>query len=536
MFLKIKEIKNIQYIIIITLLIFKINFKSIFAYEATISREEGHFIEHIELEDYDKKEYIDIDDMVKAFKMVKYWHPANQKVIIEYERYKIEMFIDNPKIIMGKNDEKKILDMHDPLRIINGKIMIPLSFIYNNIAEITEMKIIWDPKEKILKINKFEYNVTNVRVHPYPNFIRVAIDITKELDYKVEKQLSSRLAISITGGIIDTNKCKITAEDNLIKEIVSFQNKDIAMIYVDIKDKSATFKNFLLTNPYRIVIDITGTKIKEKVDTTLTVKPHESPAFIVEKEVKVKEKEITAQEKEPEEEKKSEKSTKINTIVIDPGHGGKDPGAIGPTGLKEKDAVIKIAKELRNLIVKYLGTRVILTREGDYFVSLEERTHIANFNHADLFISIHTNASFRSRSSGFEVFYFSASMNIDPYALAIVKKENSVMRLEDNKSKMNDIDIIVYDILQTEYVKESKEFALITQASLDIKMNNRNRGIKQGPFFVLRNARMPSILVESSFITNRRDEDNLRKDSHLNEIAKAVYNSIVKYKKKVEKK
>ncbi|MBI4650739.1 N-acetylmuramoyl-L-alanine amidase [Candidatus Desantisbacteria bacterium] len=511
------------------------------AYEITISIDEGHFIDHAEIEEYDNKEYISIDDVVRVFRMVKYWHPNNQKLVLEYEKYSIEMIIDNTQIIVEKDNNKKIIEINDPPLIINGKIMVPMTFVYNNIASMAGKKILWDQKTKTLKVNKFVYNITNLRAQTYKNFTRIAIDIAKEMEYRIEKQISTRLSVIIPGGIADTLKCKSEINDALIKEIISFQNKDDAVIYIDFKDKASTYKSFLLTNPYRIVIDISGgegIKVKnEKYETTLPVvkaKDFNTTSIQVKevKEVKEEKQKISSISGG----KQEETNKKISIIVLDPGHGGKDPGAIGPSGLKEKDVVLKIAKELKNLLVKHLGTRVILTREGDYFVSLEGRTHTANFNHADLFISIHTNASFKARSQGFEVFYFAAGMNIDPYALAVVMKENSVMQMEEKKSlQMSDIDIIVYDILQTEYVKESKNFAAIAQRALDQKLDNRNRGIKQGPFFVLRNARMPSVLVEASFITNRKDEENLKSNEYISKIARALYDSVIKYKKDVER-
>ncbi|MBI5416878.1 N-acetylmuramoyl-L-alanine amidase [Candidatus Poribacteria bacterium] len=488
---------------------------------------------------YGNSDYISIDDVVRIFKMVKYWHPTNQKVILEFDHYKIEMFINNSRITIEQKNEKKNIEASEPPRILNGKVMLSMTFVTKNIAEMVNLSVIWVANEKTLKVNKSAYTVNKIRVNAYPNYTRIAIDVSKDFDFKIDKQISTRLSVAIPGGIIDIAACKWEDKDVLIKEIVAIQNKNEAMLYIDLKSKSLNYKSFLLTNPFRFVIDVIGDKAKiEKLETTLVTRHPEIDSTKI---TKIKETDEKAVKNVVQEEEKQgvvfKEKRPLSIVVIDPGHGGKDPGAIGPTGLKEKDVVLKISKELRNLLVKNLGIRVILTREGDYFIPLEERTRIANFNKADLFISVHTNASFKARSEGFEVFYFSAGMNIDPYALAVVKKENSVMKLEENKiNKMSDIDIILYDVLQTEYVKESKEFAIFAQQAIDKKLSSKNRGVKQGPFFVLRNARMPSVLVESNFITNRKDEENLKKDTFLNEIARALFDSVVKYKKKIEKK
>ncbi len=227
---------------------------------------------------------------------------------------------------------------------------------------------------------------------------------------------------------------------------------------------------------------------------------------------------------------------RIDLVVIDPGHGGRDPGAIGRKGLKEKDVVLDIAHRVSSRL-KEKGIRIIMTRDRDQFVSLDERAAIANRNRADLFLSIHANAAFSRRANGFETFYVSEA--VDDHARAIAAIENSVLELENNNSRKkldNTLHAILWDLAYTEFRVESIEWGELLQRELCKIARGENRGVKPGPFYVLKGAQMPSILVEVGFISNVVEESSLRKSSYRDKIADAIANSVLYYKKVYEKK
>ena len=217
---------------------------------------------------------------------------------------------------------------------------------------------------------------------------------------------------------------------------------------------------------------------------------------------------------------------KIARIVIDPGHGGHDTGTIGPTGLKEKDVVLEVALKLQKLIEEKAGAEVIMTRTNDTFIPLEERTAVANEKAADLFISIHANAS-RSRSArGIETYYLNLTSN--PEALEVAARENAT-----TQESVHELQNLIKKIAMTEKVEESQEFATLVQreiySRLNAGRNQRNRGVKKAPFVVLIGANMPSILTEISFLTNPYDERLLKKSDYREKIADALYRGIARY-------
>lgn len=221
----------------------------------------------------------------------------------------------------------------------------------------------------------------------------------------------------------------------------------------------------------------------------------------------------------------------LKTIVIDPGHGGEDTGAIGPSGIKEKDINLAIAKKLEKLLSRKTGARIILTRADDTFIPLEQRTAIANKNRADLFISIHANAAYKKGASGIETYFLNFEAT-DEDAKRAADFENAVVsaanKNQDNKNA-DDLKTILMDMAQTEFLNESGSLAEIMQENLCRTLKVENRGIKQAPFIVLAGAAMPAVLLEVGFISNKKDEKKLASKQTQEAIATAIYKSIARF-------
>jgi N-acetylmuramoyl-L-alanine amidase len=218
---------------------------------------------------------------------------------------------------------------------------------------------------------------------------------------------------------------------------------------------------------------------------------------------------------------------KISRIVLDPGHGGHDLGTIGTKGLYEKDLVLSLAQELQSLLQDELGAEVILTRNDDTYIPLEERTSIANQHHADLFVSIHANSSKIHSISGIESYYLD-------FAKTNVEREIAARENATSSKTIGDLEDLIKKIAQADKSAESRELATIVQRKLyssasKIIPATQNRGVRSAPFVVLIGANMPSILTEVAFISNPRDERLLNKSINRKELAKALYSGIVAY-------
>ncbi len=214
---------------------------------------------------------------------------------------------------------------------------------------------------------------------------------------------------------------------------------------------------------------------------------------------------------------------KVARVVIDAGHGGKDTGTVGPTGLTEKELVLDVARRLKALITEELGAEVVLTREDDSFVPLETRTAIANQAEADLFLSIHANASDMTSIRGFETFFLNFTTSRE--GLDLAARENAASQLA-----ISELQDIVRRIVLRDKIDESREFASHIQKSMASNRDlGRDRGVKEAPFVVLIGANMPSILSEISFISNPDDERLLRGDDRRQQIADALFDGVRSY-------
>lgn len=223
-------------------------------------------------------------------------------------------------------------------------------------------------------------------------------------------------------------------------------------------------------------------------------------------------------------------SRKIKTIVLDPGHGGVETGAKGPGGTLEKDVTLPIALKLKEIIERNLALRVVLTRDKDIDVSLENRAAIANNNRADLFVSIHANGAFRPKAHGSETYFLSLKAS-DEEARRLAYLENNSPEFEKKIEEENQdqIMLILWDMAQAAFLKQSSQLAEFIQVELNKLLGTANRGVKQAPFKVLTGVACPAVLVEVAFISNPEEEAKLKDENFQQSVALAIYQGILNY-------
>jgi N-acetylmuramoyl-L-alanine amidase len=222
----------------------------------------------------------------------------------------------------------------------------------------------------------------------------------------------------------------------------------------------------------------------------------------------------------------------VSRIVIDAGHGGHDPGAQS-NGVSESELTLDVATRLSRLLEKEPGVDVVMTRDTDVFIPLEERTAIANREGADLFLSIHANASRNPRARGVETYFLNFASN--PDAEAVAARENS-----SSGRAMHSLPDIVRAIALNNKIDESRDFADMVQHSMVNRLSTRNKqlkdlGVKQAPFVVLIGAAMPSVLAEISFVTNRPEGQLLKSSTYRQQIAEALLDAVLRYQQSLKR-
>jgi N-acetylmuramoyl-L-alanine amidase len=364
--------------------------------------------------------------------------------------------------------------------------------------------------------------INSLRHYSSKNYTRIVIDLSGPVEYSHNKlHKPERIFVDIKGCKIGRIPKFLKINDNLLKDArASQKSPDVVRVVFDIKSIN-NYKIFSLKSPFRIVIDVqeNGRHIP-KNDRQIS-KREKLPKIKIGRGKNIKVGAIARQ-----------LALGVKTIVIDPGHGGRDSGAPGyHRGTYEKDIVLSISKRLAKKIRRKIGCKVYLTRTRDIYISLEERTAIANTKNADLFISIHTNASRNKRASGIETYFL--NLATDNAAITVAARENAT-----SKKNISDLQSILNDLMKNAKINESSLLAryvhkyLYNHISRKYKRVN-NKGVKQAPFYVLLGARMPSILIEASFISNKIESKRLKSRIYQDRICEGITSGIKEYIRRI---
>jgi N-acetylmuramoyl-L-alanine amidase len=387
------------------------------------------------------------------------------------------------------------------------------------------------PTATATKVPAGEGQLTAIRYWSNPGYTRIVLDVSAEAKFSThflvpdpKKDEAPRLYVDIEKtGLDEGLKEPTIVDDGLLRRIrTGLPHPDTVRVVLDL-GSIGDYKVFPLSDPWRIVIDIAGDKAPElkRREAQVSALP-ESGSDAIAKVLK-----DTPKDQSSLHIPKAPATTTLRRIVVDAGHGGKDPGAVGPSGLLEKTVTLKLAKALSKELTRQIGCEVVLTRSGDVYLPLEERTAIANKVGADLFVSLHANANKSRKAYGIETYYLNFSKN--DKAAAVAARENGT-----SIKQVSDLELILFDLMANAKINESSRLATGIQESLVQHISKkysdiRDLGVRQGPFYVLLGATMPSVLVETAFISNPREEKRLASNKYRESAAKAIASAIKDY-------
>ena len=346
----------------------------------------------------------------------------------------------------------------------------------------------------------------NISVKDFSNLSRIIVESSLPLSFEVEKRPSDVRIIIRTNTSFQIQKEPF--ESSVIRSFGWRRGRDYYILTFNIIPRRFSSDYFTLDNPPQLIIDVSPlSEKKEELLPEPTIIPPLSRT-----------------------ERPSSPSREIKTVIIDPGHGGLWPGATGKGGTLEKDITLAISLKLAAVIRRNLALRVILTRDKDVDVSLEDRAAMANNNKADIFLSIHANSSYQKNARGPETYFLSLEAT-DEEARKLAYLENNPTQPEEGIAGDNqdEIQMILWDMAQTAYLKQSSELAESIQNELNLLLRTRNRGIRQAPFTVLAGVACSAVLVEVAFLSNSREERRLLNEDFQNEVAQAIYDGLVSY-------
>jgi N-acetylmuramoyl-L-alanine amidase len=368
--------------------------------------------------------------------------------------------------------------------------------------------------------------------------VRVTLELEGEAtfhDQEIAGQPRVTIDLQNTRPVETLKEVTQTFSDDLVREIrVAPQAGTRTRVVLDLSARAA-HTVYALYNPYRVVIDFARERGNTSDTKVASIPANDTKDTKDTKSTKNTERSANRTKTPPSDAARFSLSRQLGLgiarVVIDPGHGGYDPGAM-KDGVTEADVVLDVAMRLERLLVQQAGVQVVLTRRANVFVPLEERTAMANRAGADLFLSIHANASEDDRARGIETYFLNFAPN--PAAEAIAARENAA-----SARTMRQLPDIVKAIALNNKIDESRDVALRIQSAMMERLKRGNRtvkdlGVKQAPFMVLIGATMPSILAEISFLTNPQEAALLRDMSYRQQIAEALFNGIMRYQRSLK--
>jgi len=353
-----------------------------------------------------------------------------------------------------------------------------------------------DAKSPSAKVVKVSIALEELRYRSYPSFTRIVVETGAVLAYAVVTA-RDEIRVRLPRLALTSVRTEQLA-DGLVREIrLEPVAGGDAVLRVLLEGPAGEVKASTLQDPFRLVLDIYRGR---EPNETEPIRPVMEP---------------------------------LRLIVLDAGHGGHDPGAIGPNGVQEKDVVLDVTKRVARMVTEGLGVKVALSRSTDVFVPLRERTNFANKERADLFVSIHANAHPQAISEGVEVYFLSSEAS-DTNARQVAAMENGVVQLENSASRQKSeiLKSILWDLAQSEFQQESSTMAETVLDSMTKTLRLVPRGVKQAGFYVLGGAAMPAILIEIGFLTNRNEERKLATPDYREAVARAIYTGLADYKRR----
>jgi len=373
--------------------------------------------------------------------------------------------------------------------------------------------------------SRYPIIVRDLRTWTTAEGTRLVLDLNRKASFS-ESHLRNpeRVVIEVTNTILGKSSRQRVSGGTIPRPFQIAQSRPRVVAITLPRSQVAHYKVFSLANPDRLVIDLyqrPKDKIRQIGDTSTTspaapLTPLPTPPTIPSPTVTEPGRPIAPKPADP-----------VRTIVIDPGHGGKDPGTIGRHGTTEKDVTLKVGLLLKDLLGTLPNTRVLMTRERDTFIELEDRAKFANGKDADLFVSIHVNSHPHKGIRGLEIYHFGEAK--DQRALEVAARENG--------TPLNNTGVgweyLVADLLTSKKIEHSLELAWTAKQAMVSNLNGRystiDHGVKTAPFYVLRFTTMPSILAEIAFMSNPTEEEQMRTQAFLRHIAESIFQGVKTY-------
>jgi len=446
--------------------------------------------------------FVSADEFADVLGFTRYTNPQSQKTIIRIGSHSVKLSPFNPFLMI----DDAMVQMPLSTSERNGRLFVPIALFLDALGGNFPFRSDLEQENRVLRLSKIRYNIVDFEAESKDNGVVVTLHTGKTFSASDIATSASQgwLHITVFGGTLDTVKMASEGIPGIFKKLLSFQSEHSAQMSFQLDRKIVDRK--VAVGEGTVTVSVwTSDKLRD------------------------------VSEAMPE---KAKARWLIDTIIIDPGHGGRDPGALGPSGAREKDINLAIAFRLKSLLERRLPqTKVLMTRTSDVLIGLKDRWHFANVNGGKLFISIHTNANDDRRVRGFSTYFLGVGGKTRE-AIEVAQKENSVVKYEEKPEayeEYQDFDYILNAIALSSYLKESQDLATMVNEAMWRFTKIPDQGVHQQFFQVLIGASMPRVLIETAFLSNANEERLLKTRSFQQNIAEALCESVEKFKSRYEK-
>jgi len=465
--------------------------------------------------------YLSLNDFLKPLQIPGILNDSTGKIECLIASQLVRFTNQNPFVVITERVSNTATVYQMPVQVIrsHGDFYIPALIFVALFERIADKPLVFDAERKILELRSSTspYDIGGIEIEKKLNGSLITILSNKKLgDIETWLKPDGWLFVTITGVTADTAALNKIKPSEAVKKILAFQSPASVQL---------TFR----VAPDVVQAEAANDPASNNLFISLRIRSESER-----KELEKKRIEAVRQNSEHKRDR-----WKLDVVVIDAGHGGKDPGTVGVVGTYEKNITLSVALKLGQLIEKNLkDVRVVYTRTTDRFVELYRRTQIANEAAGKLFVSLHCNALPHkpSRMNGFEIYLLRPNRSEE--AVSIASRENAVIQLEEGYQeryqKLTEEEFIIVTMAQSSYMKQSEQFAECAVNSMANTIHIKNSGVKQAGFYVLVGASMPNVLVELGYLSNRKEEQLLRSHDGQRKIAEALFKGVKEYKIKYE--
>jgi len=417
---------------------------------------------------------------------------------VTVQRGSHELVLHHKKSLASVDGDLKLLSA--PAALEGGRWLVPVDGLPRLLGPFLDRPVEWRAMPRVLVVGPVSIPRISVSTFVSGELARVVFEASESVPFRVQQE-PGRVTVAVPRDLVDVAMQPARLAGGIV-ESVQFLGGADNLFAVQLGPRFQKLKATEQESPARLVLELAGPPLS----------PGERPA-------------VGAPPPRP---ASPQEEPAVRTVVIDPGHGGENPGARGAAGTLEKDVALSIARRLRAELVNARGLQVFLTRDRDLDVGLDERTAIANNYKADLFVSIHANASRARGAKGSEVYFLSYQAS-DDESRWVAQAEGAA---EPAASPVpGDLALILWDMAQAEHLEESSALASRIQEELAVVTGSEGRGVKQAPFRVLVGAAMPAILVEVAFISNPDEEKLLASEAYQAKVAASLARGIERFRK-----